>query len=176
MATLDPVGEKLLNWRIKVILPLVKGRLLDLGCGTNKLVEKYGNGVGVDVHQFGGADLILKDTSRTPFDDKEFDTITIIATLNHIPNREEVLREMHRVLTNDGQLIITMIQPFISRIWHCLRSPWDRDQRERGMKEGEVYGLTPKEIKELLNKTGFKIVMEKKFMFGFNRLSLAKKN
>ena len=37
-----------LNARIRAVLPRVRGRLLDIGCGTNELVRRYGNGVGVD--------------------------------------------------------------------------------------------------------------------------------
>ncbi|MFH1447742.1 MAG: hypothetical protein ABIG39_02670, partial [Candidatus Micrarchaeota archaeon] len=72
MGKLDLLGEFLYNWRIKVVLPHIEGRLMDLGCGTNKLVKIYGNGVGIDVYQFGGADLILEDTSKTPFADESF--------------------------------------------------------------------------------------------------------
>jgi SAM-dependent methyltransferase len=173
---LDLVGEILLNWRIRTVLPFIEGRLLDVGCGTNKLVRKYGSGTGVDVHQFGGADMIFEDTSRTSFNNDSFDTITIIATLNHIPNRKDVLREMHRILKPGGRIIITMIPPFISRIWHIIRSPWDRDQTERGMIEGEVYGLTKKEVRYLLGSSKFILVKEGSFMIGMNRLYIAKKN
>ncbi|MDY6934529.1 MAG: methyltransferase domain-containing protein [Spirochaetota bacterium] len=175
MGKLDLLGEFLLNWRIKVVLPYIHGRLMDIGCGTNKLVKQYGNGIGVDVYQFGGADLILKDTSKIPYDNESFDTITIIASLNHIPNREEVLKEIHRILKRDGRLIITMISPRISKFWHLIRSPWDKDQKERGMNEGEVYGMTKKNIINLIEQCGFIIKKELRFMLFINRLTLAGK-
>lgn len=175
MAKLDLVGEKLLNMRINEVLPQIKGRLLDIGCGTNRLVKKYGNGIGVDVFQFGGANLIVKDTSRLPFDNESFDTITIVAALNHIPNRETVLKEMYRLVTPTGKLIITMIPPKISRVWHAIRSPWDRDQHERGMLEGEIYGMTNKEIKNILEVANFEIIKKQNFMFGINKLYVCKK-
>ena len=175
MAKLDIVGEKLLNLRIKIVMPHIKGELLDIGCGTNKLVKKYGSGTGVDVFQFGDADLIVKDTSQLPFKNESFDTITIIATLNHIPNRNAVLKETHRMLKPTGQLIITMIPPGISKIWHFIRSPWDRDQHERGMKDGEVYGITNKQITKILGQTGFNITQKQNFMFGINKLFISKK-
>jgi len=172
---LDYIGELLLNWRIRTVLPQIQGRLLDVGCGTNKLVKTYGNGIGIDVHQFGGADLILSDTSKTPFSDNEFNTITIIATLNHVPNRKEMLKEMNRILKDNGRLIITMITPFISKLWHKIRASRDRDQLERGIQQGEVYGLTRKEVKKLLEETNFKIIYEKTFMLGLNRLTIVNK-
>jgi len=69
-----------------------------------------------------------------------------------------------------------MIPPGISKVWHFLRRPWDVDQKERGMKEGEVYGFTAEEIFHLLDESGFRILYEQKFMLGMNRLTVANKN
>ncbi|MBD3311252.1 MAG: methyltransferase domain-containing protein [Candidatus Magasanikbacteria bacterium] len=176
MAKLDYLGEKLLDSRIKVSMPYITGRLLDLGCGTNKLVRNYrGEGVGVDVFDFGDVDLIVEDSSKIPFEDESFDTITILAALNHIPNRERVLQEMHRLLKPDGKLLVTMISPLISFCWHTLRAPWDRDQKERGMEEGEVYGITPQEMIKMLETAGFCVQSKKRFMLGLNRLYIVQK-
>lgn len=173
----DKVGRVLLDKRIKIVLPYLEGSLLDIGCGTNKLVRSYsGKGIGTDVYQWGDVDVIVEDTAKLPFDDKTFDTITIVATLNHIPNRTQVLLEAKRVLKDSGKLIVTMIPPKISRVWHGIRKPCDADQSERGMKEGEVYGFTENELSELLSEAGFEITFKKKFMLGINNLTIAKKS
>lgn len=170
----DRLGRALMRRRIEAVLPHVRGRLLDVGCGTNKLVEAYGGeGVGVDVYPWQGTDLVVEDTADLPFEDDEFDTVTIVAALNHIPNRQQVLTEAARVLGPGGRLVTTMISPRISRLWHLLRKPWDVDQSERGMVEGEVYGLTPKQTDELLRQAGFEVVHVARFMLGFNRLTVA---
>jgi len=172
----DKLGRLLLRRRIQVVLPHITGRLLDIGCGTNELVRSYkGEGLGLDVHQWGDVDLVLDDSAHLPFRNEEIDTVTVIAALNHIPKRSEVLKEAHRVLTPEGKIIITMIPPIISCIWHFLRQPWDADQKERGMKEGEVYGLTGKEIHVLLEEAGFVVLCEQMFMLGANRLTVAGK-
>lgn len=169
----DPLGKALTQWRIKVVLPHVQGYLLDIGCGTNKLVRSYiGKGVGVDVFQWGDVDFVVDNSANLPFESETFDTVTLLASLNHIPNREEVLREANRLLTDKGKIIVTMIPPGISRIWHFLRLPWDADQKERGMKEGERFGFFSKEIDNLLIKTGFKVTLKDKFMFGINNLTI----
>jgi len=171
----DLVGKYLLNWRIKAVSMHVRGRLLDIGCGTNDLVRTYeGEGAGVDVYQWGTVDWVVEDSSKLPFEDNSFDTVSIIAALNHIPNREEVLLEARRIVSPDGQLIITMIPPRVSAIWHILRRRWDADQHERGMKPGEVYGLTRKQIHRLLTEAGFRVVSERRFMGGFNTLTIAR--
>jgi ubiquinone/menaquinone biosynthesis C-methylase UbiE len=173
----DSVGKILLDKRIKTVLPYIDGYMLDIGCGTNELVKNHsGKGIGVDVYQWGNVDIVVKDTSKLPFDKQTFDTITIIAALNHIPNREKVLLEAKRVLKNDGKLVVTMIPPKISRVWHGIRKPWDADQSERGMKEGEVYGINENELEKLLYQAGFKIEFKKKFMLGINNLTIAEKS
>jgi SAM-dependent methyltransferase len=171
----DAVGRILMKWRINVVLPHIRGRLLDVGCGTNELVKAYkGEGLGADVYQWGTVDVLVKDTAHLPFKDQEFDTVTIIAALNHIPNREQVLIETRRLLKPDGRIVVTMIPPFISRLWHRVRAPWDADQRDRGMKEGEVFGLSAKQIENLLNKTGFQVERHERFMGGINLLTVAR--
>ncbi len=157
------------------MLPHVSGRLLDIGCGPNRLVRSYGNGVGVDVHDWGDVDVLVEDTAHLPFPDESFDTASVIAALNHIPNRQEVLRETRRVLRPGGRLITTMIPPGISRLWHFLRRPWDADQQERGMKPGEVYGLTRGQMTDLLTSCGFVVEYCRPFMLRVNRLTLSRK-
>src|SRR5690606_38498932 len=107
----DPVGKRLELIRIKKVLPHIEGNLLDIGCGNNKLTKLYGSGIGVDVYDWGNVDMIVEDSSRIGLPDNSFNTISILAALNHIPNRENVIRECHRLLQTDGKIIITMIPP-----------------------------------------------------------------
>ena len=172
----DRLGKRLLAWRIKTVLPHVSGRLLDIGCGANELARRHGHGsLGVDVFQWGDVDLVVPDTAKLPYDDGSFDTVSILAALNHIPNRGEVLKEAYRVLRPGGRMILTMIPPTISQVWHFLRRPWDADQTERGMKDGEVWGLTPAAVNQLLTNAGFAVTTEKRFMLGINRLTIGEK-
>ena len=171
----DPVGLFLMRWRIRVVLPHVRGRLLDIGCGLNALVRNYGNGIGCDVYDWGDVQCLVEDTADLPFEDQSFDTVTIIAALNHIPNRMDVLTDANRVLAPNGRLIVTMIPPRISAIWHKIREPWDDDQSERGMADGEVYGLTHKQTRNLIENASFSVEDELPFMFWINRLGISRK-
>lgn len=78
----DWVGKQLSDLRFNAVLPLIRGRLLDLGCGDNRLVRAHGNGTGVDVEDFG-ADLTLTNFDSLPFEDSSFDTVAIIASINY---------------------------------------------------------------------------------------------
>jgi SAM-dependent methyltransferase len=173
----DRLGRYLHDWRVRRVLPHLTGRVLDIGCGANELVRRHpGGGVGVDVHQWGDVDVVVPDTAALPFTDGEFDTVTIVAALNHIPNRDAVLAEARRVLKPGGRLILTMIPPGISTVWHRIRRRSDADQTERGMKPGEVYGLRARAVRDLVARAGFRVTREERFMLGVNTLTVAVKS
>jgi ubiquinone/menaquinone biosynthesis C-methylase UbiE len=166
--------------RFNVCLELAYGRVLDIGCGNNEFIKTYrkrhdSKSVGVDVFEWEGCDLVC-DTQNLPFPDNSFDTVTIIASLNHIPDREKVLKEAYRVLKPGGQILVTMITPIISYISHAIvRKRFDKDQKERGMKKGEVYGFRKKQIFQYLSNTGFQKIKKVSFLYGLNRVYVGKK-
>lgn len=178
----DRFGQRLMHWRIAAVLPHLRGRVLDVGCGTNELLARYRadseeaqarDSVGVDIYDWPGADLLVTDSSDLPYEDASFDTVAFVASLNHIPNRREVLRECRRLIRPGGGVIVTMLPPRLSWVWHQLRRPWDADQTERGMQPGEVYGLTRHQVDELLSEAGFEPVEHHRFMMGMNLLTIA---
>jgi len=168
------------NWLSKrrhdVALSYARGDLLDIGCGYNELVKRYGKGIGVDVYDWGVPGVIVvKNASNLSFEPKSFDTVTLLACLNHIPDREGLLREVYRVLRDDGQLIVTMIGPVISRLWHAFIREEDNDQSMRQKKEGEVWGFTFSQIDAMFRQAGFRVCIHKRFIFGLNHVYVAKK-
>jgi SAM-dependent methyltransferase len=157
--------------RTAMVRGFTHGRLLDIGCGHNRLVREYrqngGCGIGVDVHPWPDVDLVVADTARLPYPDSAFDTITFVACLNHIPNRVDVLCEARRLLRPGGHVVLTNLSPRLSRLWHAWAF-WDVDQRERGMKEGEVYGFSREELVVLLSQAGFGLMQRTPFSWGLN--------
>jgi SAM-dependent methyltransferase len=161
--------------RISVCLPYCRGRLLDVGCGDNLLVHKYGNGIGVDVWAWKGVDVCV-DTCHLPFDDEAFDTITFLASLNHIPQRVAVLQECYRLLKPTGRLLISMIGPVVGWINHrMLVGWWDPDIHERGVLAGEVWGISQHEVRKTIEAGGFTLDHEFPFFYHINRLYIARK-
>lgn len=157
--------------RILICLRYAQGRLLDVGCGSNQFVRRYGNGVGVDVYPWSGIDLLC-DTAQLPFPDAIFDTVTMVASLNHISElkRSFVLAQVHRVLRPDGQLLVTMLDPIIGLITHRLREGVDPDQLERGIHHDENLGLWSSDVRGLLEEAGFQVDWRQRFVYGLNNL------
>ena len=159
--------------RTAIALEYTKERLLDIGCGENLLASHYrdlgGDAVGVDVYPWNGVDIVVEDSSSLPFEDSSFGTVTLIACLNHIPNREQVLREAHRLLAPGGRVLLTNLTPAISRLWHSYAF-WDKDQHERGMKDGEVWGFTERELIDMLSRNDLCVIQKKRFSWRLNTL------
>lgn len=161
--------------RIEAVLPLVKGELLDVGCGYNNLVQLYqGDGIGVDVYNWGGKpDKVIKRSDNLPFEDKSFDTITFVACLNHIPYRVSALKEARRVLKDNGKIIITMIGPLTGKLAHLIEG---KDEKQRdGFKEGELMGISDQHLDEIFDQADFKLVEKKRIMHSPNKIYILKK-
>jgi SAM-dependent methyltransferase len=162
--------------RIGIVGQALRGRALDVGCGTNRLMRAYraqgGEGIGVDVHPWPGVDILVEDTAKLPFPDHSFDSIAFVACLNHIPNRKQVLREARRLLAPGGRILATNLTPLVSFLWHRWAF-WDEDQHERGMKDGEVWGFTHRDLVRLFDETGFRVVEKHAFSWGLNALYIA---
>ncbi len=144
-----------------------KGRVLDIGCGANNFVRSYGNGTGVDIVDWKGCDLVIKDAAKLPFKDGEFDTVSYIACLNHIPNRDDSVKEAYRVTKNGGKVIVTMITPRMGKFIHWLRFRNDPDHQERCIDhDHELMGMSPSHVKKIMTVAGFKNVKRRRFVFG----------
>lgn len=161
--------------RVRFTLPYCRGRLLDLACGNNLLVRTYGNGVGCDIHSYLHVS-VRSDSAHLPFKGASFDSVAMLACLNHIVRRDETLEECRRVLKNDGRLLLTMISPWVGWFSHKIRKRHDPDQLERGMSQEEDWGLPGREITRLLESAGFRLVLRRKFMWGLNSFYMAVKS
>ena len=158
--------------RCRAVLPVLRGRILDVGAGTNRLVHLHGDGVGVDVVDWGTDTLVVEDTRHLPFPDASFDTVTFIACLNHIPYREAALAEARRVLKPGGHVVATMIGGLIGRIGHAIW--WYSEDKHRHVADGEVMGMSPGWMNRILRDAGFVDIVHRRFFYRLNHLVVAR--
>lgn len=94
--------------------PLVRGRLMDLGCGNQPFLVWYGplvdEVVAVDAAPRPGV-IVVDLATPLPFDTASFDTVLCTSVLEHVDNPEVAMGEIARVLRPGGHALITV--PFL---------------------------------------------------------------
>jgi SAM-dependent methyltransferase len=92
-------------------------RVLDVGCGAGNMMHHlahYGSVVGVDnnpkpleVARLRGLDVRQGSGDGLPFGDAEFDLVSLLDTVEHVPAEGQVFSECSRVLRRGGKLLVT---------------------------------------------------------------------
>jgi SAM-dependent methyltransferase len=142
--------RRALQKAIDMNIDLFWGILLDLGCGEmpyrqylldmNKNITKY---IGVDVrynqyHHSVKPDIIWNGET-IDIENEEINTVIATELFEHLSNIEVVLREIKRVLSENGILFFTV--PFI---WPLHETPYDE------------YRYTPFSLQRILKTAGFR--------------------
>ncbi len=125
-------------WRKRLIdkIPSDAERILDLATGTADValeISKSFNSliIGADISlsmlkiakrkdKNGNIQFINAQAEYLPFTDGSFDAVTISFGLRNIPEREKALREMKRVLKNDGILLILEFSHINNILWRGI--------------------------------------------------------
>ncbi len=100
-------------------------RLLDVGCGAGNMAHHlrlYGHYIGVDVNakplrvaRERRLPVARGSAESLPFASESFDLVTILDTVEHVPNETGVLAEIHRVLKPRGNVLVTV--PAFMFLW-----------------------------------------------------------
>lgn len=87
----------------------LKGKVLDLGCGSGMVTYIHNDVVGVDINEtISLVPVIRGDAQRLPLKDNIFDTIVMSHVLEHFPHSNKILEECHRALKPNGAIIISV--------------------------------------------------------------------
>jgi dolichol-phosphate mannosyltransferase len=114
--------------RHKIILKFVekKERVLDIGCGTSRIILDLETAVGMDILQNKlrwlkpqHSRLVCGSLDRLPFDDASFDCVINSEVIEHVPDRPEIMTEMWRVFRPGGTLILGT-PDYSRRLWLML--------------------------------------------------------
>ena len=139
------------------------GKLLDIGCGSGRFMQvmgKHGFDVwgcelNADSKAFAPKTLdgriLYGDLVECSFPAKSFDLITMFQSLEHMNNLEEVLKEVKRILKDDG--IVYIYVPNMKFFEFRLFGPYYYNLEV----PRHLYFFTRDSINKLLRTHGFKV-------------------
>lgn len=112
-------------WRaLSRVLPTLRGRVLDVGCG----VKPYRSLFDASVRDYVGLDRegpnstpdVVGDAHSLPFDDASFDAVVSFQVLEHVERPVDCLREMTRAVRPGGDVVFT-----VPGVWPDHEIPYD---------------------------------------------------
>lgn len=166
--------------RINAIKPFLKGKILDIGCGSGVLASLVSTDlyIGVDI-DLTSVNLAKKKypnhrfSLELPPENEKFDSIVSLATIEHIANPVEFLTNISKLLIDNSEssVIITTPNPSFEKIYSIgvylgLFSKHANEEHE------ELLGYT--RLNEIADLCNLKITLYKRFIFGANQLVLFK--
>ncbi len=162
--------KKILLWffyleyrsRLNVIPYSGEGKILDIGCGNGRYLttmkkqgwQTYGIEINPKASKYAREELHLDvntgDLLNCKYQDKFFDVITMRHSLEHLYEPILTLKEVKRILKDDGLLVIAVpnIDSFAAKVfkeyWHQLEVPI------------HLIAFTPDSITKMLGSAEFK--------------------
>jgi 2-polyprenyl-3-methyl-5-hydroxy-6-metoxy-1,4-benzoquinol methylase len=152
-------------------------RVLDIGCGDGSLFaslgERISGGVGIDPGLAAPSDdgrfrFIADGFPTVALDEEQFDVITMLAVLEHVPDDElpAWAEACARLLTRDGVIVATMPEPRVDDLLHLLM----RMHLVAGMAAHEHHGADPKALRTVFAGQRLEILEHRRFELGLNNL------
>lgn len=145
--------DKLYNYIVRYVSPVkttkkYKNKLKNIlfEYDENKVIINFGSGpkklmmrddiINIDMFNFNNVDIV--SDSLSIIKDNSVDLIVSLAVLEHVPNANQMIEEMHRCLKSDGQILIYIpfLQPFHSAPNDFYR--WTREGCTQLLKEFRV--------------------------------------
>jgi 2-polyprenyl-3-methyl-5-hydroxy-6-metoxy-1,4-benzoquinol methylase len=159
--------------RLVVARPLLKGRVLDFGCGTGQLAssvtpEAY---LGVDRDK-ASLEIARQQFPRHQFAESlpansAFDTIIALAVVEHIQQPQHLLQQFKALLGPGGQIVLTTPHPAFewAHEWGAKLGLCSADAAE----EHETL-LDAAAMQNLSRAVGLTLADSRRFLFGMNQL------
>lgn len=155
----------------------VEGLILDVGCGfgygstmllqmctqtrTVVAIDTSSTALSYAKKKYLGPIYTRADAQAFPFKDMSFDSVVALEVIEHVDNDIHLLREVHRVLRDEGLLILST--PNTNHLTNRLRNALFKKELPGGKPKNPYHKqeYTPKELASLLESAGFTI--EKKW-------------
>jgi SAM-dependent methyltransferase len=166
--------------RFKAVAPYISGDILDLGCNTGWIIGKLQpnqNYVGIDAspeiidwlytyrkgYKFHRRDLDRDEIALSG----QFDTILMLAVIEHLVNPGNILRQIPRYLNKGGYLLITTPTQLGDRL-HRVGAKVSLTSTVAVEDHEHIYSYP--DMKACLTRNGLNIKKYSRFLLGGNQL------
>jgi dolichol-phosphate mannosyltransferase len=167
--------------RHRIVLDFVRGceHVLDVGCGSSRMILDLPNAIGLDIRQnklrwlsWRRSRLVRASCERLPFADDTFDGLIHSEVIEHLPDDPAILGECHRVLRTGGILVLGT--PDYGRVlWPVLE--WIHSRLlPGGYAHEHITRFTRRTLAERLDREGFE-VLECRYVGGCEMIFKARK-
>ncbi len=177
------VSQNLERLRMKAIQRYVSGNILDIGCGYGSVVRTFGpareNYIGIDFNprivqwlkkQYPDYSFLLLDTDIDLIPvSRKFDTILMIAVLEHLAHPKRLIAVLPELLNLDGRIVLTTPTPIGGWV-HTIGGGLGLFSREARDDHKAFYDLDSLTL--LFQNAGLRLVNHRYFMAGMNQLGV----
>ncbi len=138
--------------------------VLEMGCGTGNLcraVSQMGSDViGTDISskaieyaktKHPQIEFKVQPAEKTDFQDASFDIVMTFDVIEHLPDIDIHLKEVHRLLKPNGRYLIQTPNKYCNAVYETIKA------RSFSWKKSHCSLQTPAKLKKNLNKNGFNV-------------------
>jgi dolichol-phosphate mannosyltransferase len=163
--SLIPLQRYWQRTRHRIIMSYVEkgGSILDIGCGSSRIIQQLPGAVGLDIMlkklrylRGRGVRLARADINSLPFKAESFSLVICSQVIEHVPPAPEIYAEISRVMQDGGILIIGT--PDYGRVsWHVLEYFYQKIL-PGAYAEQHITQYTQESLRETLLDNGFEIL------------------
>jgi ubiquinone/menaquinone biosynthesis C-methylase UbiE len=167
--------------RFRIIRGMVDGsvRVLDIGCGSSRILQSLPQAVGLDMQirklrwlRAPGRQLVQGSLSELPFPDGAFDAVICSEVIEHIAREDVDLSDMVRVLTPGGTLVLGT--PDYGRwTWRTLEAMYKK-VFPQGYATEHINPYTRAELRAEIERMGL-VVLDVEYVFRSEMIFKARK-
>lgn len=177
------IGRLYWDYKDEQVISFVgdSSRIIDIGCGEGILLEKLVKRfpdrqvIGVDLSKENieickrhNLPVVYDNIFDLKFADNSFDCCIFMEVIEHLTKPEKAILEIHRILKNDGKLILIFPNDVFFKMARILTLKF----KEAYYECGHVKQWKPREMKRFLAGYGFDVIKQKNLPFLFWNISL----
>jgi len=132
-------------------------KLLDIGCGSGQFLYEmkqfYMDVQGIEPGKIFKSDFNIKpDLIKAKYKKESFDLITMNHVLQHVNNPKEMVKEIYRILKQNGLFIVSASNTR-SLAYEIFKKDWFQLDVPR-----HLFNLSDKQLIKFLEERGFKVI------------------